>query len=305
MIQLKRIEFIITYACSGSCRHCSLGEKLKAGGHLSAEKMKGILSKLQDKFSLESAMCFGGEPLLYYKDVEGIMTALGDIPKKQIITNGYFSKDIDEIEKAVLGLKRAGVQEILLSVDAFHQEIIPLERVVEFAQIVIKNEIPVKVHPAWLVNKEHNNRFNNETKELLLYFENMGISVSDGNIITPAGNAALYLNEFYPHERPNMNFKCGELKYTPDLEHVDTVTIAPNGDVLICSIRIGNVFKSDIINILNDFNPYENQISRLLLSGGIKELLEYSALQGICIEKSEYKTACEMCHKIAAKLQKS
>lgn len=305
MIKLKRLEFIITYACSSNCKHCSLGEKLKTGGHLSAEKMKGILGKLHNYYDLESVMCFGGEPLLFYKDVEGIMEEMGNVPKKQIITNGYFNKNRAETERAVWGLNRAGVTDILLSVDVFHQETIPLEVVLEFAGMVVRYGIPIKVHPAWLVHKEHNNRFNETTKELLTGFINMGIPVSSGNNITPTGNAIKYLNEFYSDVKPNMNFKCGEIKYTPNLDRVDTVTIGPGGEVLICGIKIGNIFERDIINILNDYNPRDNPISKSLVDGGIKGLIDYSLAKGILTNYKECKTACEICHKITDELQKA
>lgn len=115
MITLKRVEFTITYACSSNCRHCSLGDKLKKRGHLSVKSMKGVLNRLKEWDSLESVMCFGGEPLLYYKDVEGIMTEIASVSKKQIITNGYFTKNLSQLEDAILGLKRASVTNTLKS----------------------------------------------------------------------------------------------------------------------------------------------------------------------------------------------
>ena len=50
----------------------------------------------------------------------------GGIPVRQLITNGFFSRDGDRIKEAAGRLAQSGVNNLLLSVDAFHQETIPL-----------------------------------------------------------------------------------------------------------------------------------------------------------------------------------
>ena len=57
------------------------------------------------------------------------------IEKKQLITNGFFSKKRERIEEVVTMLEKSGVNSLLLSVDAFHQETIPLDPVKYFAEI--------------------------------------------------------------------------------------------------------------------------------------------------------------------------
>lgn len=37
---LQRIEFVITYACTGRCKHCSEGEHTALGEHINAEKAR-------------------------------------------------------------------------------------------------------------------------------------------------------------------------------------------------------------------------------------------------------------------------
>lgn len=100
-------------------------------------------------------MTFGGEPLLHPEVVCKIHMAAREIaiPKRQLITNGFFSRDIENIHDIAKKLVKSGVNDILLSVDAFHQETIPLELVKAFAKEVKNHNVQIKTHPAWLGGK--------------------------------------------------------------------------------------------------------------------------------------------------------
>ncbi len=69
------------------------------------------------------------------------------IPKRDLITNCFFSKDSNRIREVVKNLEDSGVYQILLSVDAFHQETIPIEPVKVFAECVTKSKIKIKLSP--------------------------------------------------------------------------------------------------------------------------------------------------------------
>lgn len=67
-------------------------------------------------------MTFGGEPLLCIDEVCEIQAAAQEmsVPKRQLITNGFFNRDEKKIREAALRLAQSGVNDLLLSVDAFH-----------------------------------------------------------------------------------------------------------------------------------------------------------------------------------------
>ena len=97
-MHIHRIEFMTTYFCPGRCKHCSVGERLnpKQGEiHVQPEKAVNAIKKIAELFPVSSVMTFGGEPLLFPEVVCAIHQAAAScgIPKRQIITNGYFSKD--------------------------------------------------------------------------------------------------------------------------------------------------------------------------------------------------------------------
>ena len=243
---LNRIEFVVTMACTGRCKHCSEGEHRAVGEHIDGEAAALAIKELCENYKIDSLMTFGGEPLLYLDDVCKIHEAAKqmNIEKRELITNGFFTKDKSKIGEAAEKLKESGVTNLLLSVDAFHQETIPLDTVKFFAECIKNTGIKIKVHPAFLVSEEDNNPYNLKTREVLREFTAMGIEISSGNIIFPRGNAVKYLGEYFDSNIQYVN------PYEEDPEDLHTVSFSSNGDVLG-----GNLYKDNILNIINSYKP--------------------------------------------------
>ena len=242
---LNRIEFVVTTACTGRCKHCSQGE------HKSPESIDKFLSanavrRIAKEYGIKSVMTFGGEPLLCHETVCEIHRAARemDIPQRQLITNGYFSKDFDKIQLVAQKITESGVNEILLSVDAFHQETIPLEYVKAFADAVNVPDVKLQVHPAWLVDADADNPYNSRTRDILAEFDRMGIESSEGNIIFPSGNALRYLGEFFDLNKEIKN------PYQEDPTDIRAICFSANGDILG-----GNIYKQNIGDILSSYSP--------------------------------------------------
>ena len=130
-----------------------------------------------------------------------------------------------------------------MSVDAFHQETIPLHVVKIFAAEAKKCGIPIRLSPAWLVSTADKNPYNVKTREILGSFADLKIPVGEGNVIFPEGNALKYLTEYFTEELP-------ENPYVEDPRDVRCVSFSPNGDVLG-----SNVYKHDIMEIIRDYEP--------------------------------------------------
>jgi MoaA/NifB/PqqE/SkfB family radical SAM enzyme len=254
------------------------------------------------RFSIESVMTFGGEPLLFADTVREIHAAARDcgIPKRQLITNGFFSRDGRRIDEVAQILCASGVNDILLSVDVFHQEFIPLEPVALFAEALSRRGVPsLRIHPAWVVNEEHVNPYNAETQRLIKIFTDMGIPADEGNNIFPSGNALRHLGEYFaPPGKFDLSVPCGSAPYTERLDEVTSLGINPNGDVNLCSITIGNIYSDDILDIIDRYDPYTHPARRAILTGGIPELLRYVEGRGITADISDCRSACGACRKL-------
>ena len=241
--KLNKIEFVITYACTGKCKHCSEGEHSACGDHIDPQVAADAVRKIAAQYDIKTVMTFGGEPLLYPDAVYAIMSAAKelDIPKRQIITNGYFSKNIDKIRETAKKICECGVNDLRLSVDAFHQETIPLETVKSFAKEAKECGVPITLQPAWLKSESDDNEYNKKTREILDSFADMQLPIGDGNVIFPEGNALKYLAKYFVDESPKN-------PYVDDPHDVRCISFDPNGDVLD-----GNVYKKDIVDIMKEY----------------------------------------------------
>ena len=235
----------MTYACTGRCKHCSEGDHTSCGERIDPQIAADAVRKIAAEYDIKTVMTFGGEPLLYTDAVYAIMTVAKElnIPKRQVITNGYFSKNTDKIREVAEQLAACGVNDLLLSVDAFHQETIPLDVLKKFAGEANACGIPIRLQPAWLRSATDDNPYNRKTREILNSFVDMDITANEGNIIFPEGNALKYLAEYFTDELP-------ENPYVEDPCDVRCVSFSPNGDVLG-----GNVYRKDIMEIIKDYAP--------------------------------------------------
>lgn len=242
---LNRIEFVVTMACTGRCKHCSEGEHSSNGEHIDGELAVQAIYDVCRNYKIQSLMTFGGEPLLYPEVVCRIHEAAKkmNIPDRDLITNGFFSKDEKRIKEVAYMLAQSGVCKILLSADAFHQETIPLEPVKYFAECVKKEGMQIKLNPAWLVSKTDRNPYNIRTQEILREFEQMDIQTAKGNVIFPSGNAKKYLSEYFDEKAEYIN------PYEDDPKDIRAISFSPNGDVLN-----GNITRMSIMDILNGYS---------------------------------------------------
>lgn len=241
---LNRIEFVVTMACSGRCKHCSQGSHV-SNDHINSEIAVQAIYDICRHYKIESLMTFGGEPLLYPKTVCTIHSAARkmNIPQRELITNGYFSKNVNRIKEVAHMLAQSGVNSICLSVDAFHQETIPLEYVKEFAKAILEEKISIHTHPAWLVSVDDENPYNLKTRELLNEIRTIGIEQSSGNVIFPCGNALKYLGEYFDK---NIDY---DNPYRENPKDIKTISFSANGNVLN-----GNIYKNSILEIMEAYD---------------------------------------------------
>lgn len=303
-MNLNRIEFVVTYHCSGRCIHCSVGDQKSSPKYPHVRETEAVrtIQWLAEHFPITSVMTFGGEPLLYPDTVCKIHKTAGDcgIEARQLITNGYFSKDKERIREVAQNLKESGINNLLLSVDAFHQQTIPAETVHYFAECAKAAGIKkLRLSPAWLVNKEHSNTYNTKTAELLATFHDLEITESQGNNIFMAGNAAKYLADYYPAPVLNLKDSCGSQPYTDPLTDITTLSIVPNGNVMICNFVIGNIYREDISEVVARYNPYENEYMRAILEGGASGLLATAEKHHLALDTSRCYSVCDLCRQIA------
>lgn len=299
---IKRLEFLVTRQCSGRCRHCCVisakGDPCRSYADL--EPVLDAIRQLGGVFNIDSVMTYGGEPLLY-PDVTAALhkTAMDcGVIRRELITNGYFSNDAAVATAVVEKLLAAGVNDIKVSIDAFHQEYIPERRVEPFVSALLsKGFRHIAIHPAWLVSPDDANDYNKRTRDLIERLSRKyRLAISRGNIIVLSGQAKDNLWSYYADQSLDLEAPCGQMVFTNSLSDIKTLRILPNGDVALCrAMVIGNLFQSSIDEIVHGYSPNKHSAISLLLSTGLRGLHQAAERISGPIDIGKYRSSCDLC----------
>ena len=83
---LNKIEFAVTYACTGRCHHCSEGEHTLSGERIDPFTAAAAVRKICAEYDIKTVMAFGGEPLLHPEAVYAVMAAEKEfgVPRRRV-----------------------------------------------------------------------------------------------------------------------------------------------------------------------------------------------------------------------------
>jgi len=311
-LPVNRIEFAVTYLCNSKCRHCQLGEEEERKNfpsHIDKDIAVEIVRKVGKKYNPKSVMAFGGEPLLYPEIVCAIHKEARNvgIPVRDVITNGFWSRKTVEIQEIAEKLVKSGLNEATISVDCFHQEFIPLEIVKKAAESLLKAGIAhISWDPCWVVSKDHDNPYNRKTKAILEQLKDLPIEDGEGNNAQPEGRAIKWLKDFLPSRTKTPKEKCGDVPYTEELDSVKTIYVEPDGKIAVCKdFYIGNAFETDIIGIIENYDPFQIPEAKAIIESGMEGLINWARTKGVEPDSTGYYNVCHMCTDIRRKVNRA
>jgi len=275
-------------------------ERTQFPSHIDKDVAVEIVRKVGRKYRLKSIMTFGGEPLLYPEIVYAIHKEAmnAGIPIRTVITNGFWAVGTEEIQEIADNLVKSGVNHVDISVDCFHQEFVPLGIVKKAAKSLLKAGIVnVSWDPCWVVSKEHDNPCNQKTKAILKELEkDLPIKEGAGNVAQPEGRAVLWLKDFLPPKTRMPREKCGDIPYTEQLDSVKTIYVEPDGRIAVCKeFYIGNVAETDIIDIIEKYDPFKIPEAKVIIESGIEGLTSWAKTKGVEPDPHGYYDICHMC----------
>jgi len=308
-LTVSRLEFAVTYLCNAKCRHCySIQKEERFPKHIDKSLAIEIVRKIGRKYNPESIMTFGGEPLLFPEIVYAIHKEAMDvgIPRREIITNGYWSKDFKKIEEIAEKLLLSGVNDVCISVDVFHQEQIPLDIVRKAAESCLQVGIKdIAWNPCWIISEDNDNQYNQKTKAILKELEDLPVRKSEGNVMEPDGLALVHLKKFLPPKEKIPAGKCGDMPYTDPLDSIKGICIEPDGEVAVCNdFYIGNASKTDIINLIENYDPFKVPEMKAIIENGMEGLINWARTKGVEPDPEGYYSICQMCVDIRKRANK-
>ncbi|TES90536.1 MAG: radical SAM protein [Candidatus Cloacimonadota bacterium] len=299
-INLKCLTFLMTYKCTSECKHCLYRASPYQDNLISLKDVKRDLRNLKSIHSIDSIYFFGGEPLLYFELLVSLIQEVKklEIPNWEtigIITNGFWGKNDSVAKKYAKGLKEAGLNSFVISVDAFHQEFVPIDAVKGTIRAAKEVGIEwIKINGKSFGDTEANNHYNQQTKRLIKELEQeFDVDEIDVRPLMVAGRAADTLAKYLPMIELT-SVKCKR----DDIRNPTYIEIDPNGWVWICcGIAIGNTRKTSISEIIRG---YEYKKHPILCRIGDKEPV---GLLELAIEKgykplNGYAGRCHLCFSV-------
>lgn len=287
---------ITNYNCTAECEHCMFASSPScAKEYITKEKAEEIARILKEAGTY-SVHIGGGEPFINFMALCMLIKALNEfgIGIDYIETNAFWCRDEKAAREKLKMLKALGVSTIMVSVDPFHIEFVPLELPLKLCGLL--NELGFEY---FIWQQKFLKRLSalditvTHTKDELM--EALG---EDYIVQTAAeyglginGRALCFADSIYP-KRPYEYWATDE--ECPSLTHPHHCHIDLYGRAI--PSRCTGIFAEarDYLetNIPKDRYP----VFASLLESGTKGLYEYAKSKGFIAAKNGYPTRCAFCY---------
>ncbi len=292
------LGLILGYRCNAKCRSCLWGKMLNNGPRMSIEDACFWVDQAYALGSLMLIGLSGGEPFLYMNEMKTVIQYASknyELPSAAS-TNAFWAVTPRKAETTLRSLYDLGLRRLLVSVDDFHQEWVPLKRVQNCLSAA--KSLGIHCTLVCVVTASSN--------KLSYYLEALGVSEGDNLVAaeapcTPVGMAAIMLpnSDFPLHPGVPSNY-CTLLK---------SLIIRPEGIVHLCcgagftvdALTAGNLREERLDSIIEraEWNPIFNALAvgngPCHLATALAEEKHDDFLQ------NSYATSCHACHHILSR----
>jgi len=287
---------ITNYVCTAACRHCMFA----SAPHLSKEyisaEMAEKLAVLLQEAGTRSVHIGGGEPFMNFDALTTLISTLRHhgVGIDYIETNAFWCSDDDFIKERLSKLKALGVETIMVSVDPFHIEFVPLERPIRLCRMLrtcgFDYFIWKERYLRSLWNLDHSRTCSQEELKAALGEKYISETASEYGL-GMNGRALFIADSLYPRRAAEA--------------WLSDVPCSSLGDTSHCHLDLyGNIVPSGCPGISADARDYleENFPAELypvlyrLTSGGIRALYEYACSKGFVPIPQGYPSRCALCY---------
>ncbi|MEN6344403.1 MAG: radical SAM protein [Armatimonadia bacterium] len=290
-------QIMMTYRCSAACRHCLV---------MAAPGQDGALVSVEAavQYGLDFAalgravLIAGGEALLYFEHVLEMVRALtaAGVPVAFVESNGSWCTSDDLTRERLSRLQEAGVQGMYFSVDHYHQEFVPAERVYRGVSIAWELFGREKVHPEELTLTQAQEG------------ERQGMDAGTGGLVARPGvhfigRAAL---DLAPLVEPVPLEALLDRDCTKDLDvdHLQEIQVDPYGFVRpdwCPGLNLGNTRNHRVRDLCRTQHVQDTPLLREMAARGPAALLPLAGRFGIT-PLPAYASKCHLCFDLRRQL---
>lgn len=284
------------YVCSAKCRHCMYASSPGMPKEfITRDAARRVAKALRDG-GARSVHIGGGEPFLHTQSLLDTCEALmqNGIGIDYIETNAGWLTDGAKAEELLLQLKSFGAEAVMVSIDPFHGEYIPVAKPLQLLRHIdavpgmgsfIWQEKYVKRMTRLPMDRAHGR---NEMRQVL--GEKYDIEAAREYGLGINGRALLLANRMYPKQKTEdlLSSRACDLLNGRHC-HIDLYeNVVPGG----CpGIAIG---MDDFA--LGKVPPEKYPVAVRLLTGGISAFFDYAIQAGFTPDADGYISKCELCY---------
>ncbi|HSW50767.1 MAG TPA: radical SAM protein [Bryobacteraceae bacterium] len=289
MTPVVGITLVFTRKCNASCRHCGFSCGPSATETMTVEQASAYLGEAKQAVpDLQAVSITGGEPMLFPREVVKVLALAQSLGLwSELVSNSYWAVDRIIARRRLEDFRGLGLRNFVTSLDAYHAEFVPAERVrvaVECAvdlglQVTLKTLRPAApgIRDSWLTGLR-----TTAPNLKVLDAEPLFVGRAAGSIAPGDSRAA-----------PDASRgRCDSIIRFP--------AIHPNGDLYACcgfgegARRVGSVKDTPLGALLRELR--HNLLFNLLAESGPAALWEKLQEQGGVARGRSFLGACEVCN---------
>jgi MoaA/NifB/PqqE/SkfB family radical SAM enzyme len=296
---ITTLGLILGYTCNIRCRHCLWGDALNDTRRMTAEEACSYIDMAYELGTIRLVGLSGGESFLFKPVMKKAMYHAAKTYRlpSSISTNSSWAISVDKARSILRQYHNIGLRRLQLSVDDFHQEWVPLERVKN--ALIAARELEIKSTLVCVVTTK--------TRTLEQYLE--ALEVERGPLVeaaevpcTPVGFGGELVAPEDLHKPDSADGVPSDF-----CSMLNVLNILPDGSVQMCcgapfsleALRAGNAKREDLKNIVEraEWNPIFNALSAATGPRLLAEALKQGGLDGF-LRRGCYASSCDACQHI-------
>jgi hypothetical protein len=298
-IPVQRLELYVTTRCNARCRHCCFPASGKGVDTEMADALRWV-EEAASAPTLEYLLIFGGEPMLNQEAVLAVARAGVEhkIKTIEIITNAFWADTTEHAKYWVKELQQAGLSMLVMSVDVFHAEWVPVANLRRAGVAAREAGLRVLWNVSLLERRGRRLPEDQQSWEIVDSLRDISEEINDNNEVIPAGRALENFESLYVRKPGIPAGPCPGPCYATDIVAPTVLTLFPNGDVWACwGLTIGNVKHASLAELIRDYDPEKNELVHTIVAHGPAGLLHLPAAQ-VFVPKAGYVNECELCQEV-------
>lgn len=298
-MDLTGLNILLTFECNSQCRHCSYQAGPRRRGHVQADDACRWLEQLGKFHPIRSVTVHGGEPFLYFDDLRAIIGKARElnIEQRWVITNGFWADGPGKTQARLRALKNAGLTAITFSVDAFHQEFVPFERIKQGTVSAVQAGLETHVDSYFLPPSRAHHEHDAETRRYLNILGTIAGLLFSENPLRFEGRASSLAPRRILRDIPDG--KCRLPSWLGgDLKNPGTVEVDYCGNVTLCpGLCIGTINANNIVEIISNYDYRRHPIIAILAAQGPIGLYDLARSYGYTNAQG-FVDECHLCYEM-------